>query len=332
MEAATTWLRPVRTAGATDGVRAVDGRRRLLRILAAGDAAAVLVGFAAVLIAAAGLGRVGAEATIAPFAAVAAGLWAVRAQGLWNSRTISVRWTELVGLTRAAAVLGAGVLLLDRVVGLSLPLAVVVAGSVLAWILLVAWRSVYRSWLTLNRRQGRFTQHTVVVGTDRRALELIRLAEVHPETGTRVVGLVGSRRGGRDCRPRRPLARRARRHRRRAGGRAGRPHRRLRHELDPAVLATLIGREHEGGPEVAVHAGLSGIGARRVTVSAVANEALLHVEPAAPSAWHGRQAAPRHRRRRGPAADRRPGVRDRRGARQARGRRASLLPPAAGRA
>ena len=180
--------------------------------------------------------------------------------------------------------LGAGVLLLDRVVGLSLPLAVVVAGSVLAWILLVAWRSVYRSWLTLNRRQGRFTQHTVVVGTDRRALELIRLAEVHPETGTRVVGLVGSREEAET---------------------AGHGDLWLGEladiddvlvaaqadriavcatELDPAVLATLIGREHEGGPEVVVHPGLSGIDARRVTVSAVANEALLHVEPAAPSA------------------------------------------------
>ena len=45
----------------------------------------------------------------------------------------------------------------------------------------------------------------------------------------------------------------------------------------------LLEPEQQGGPEVVVHAGLPGIDASRITVSAVANEALLRVAPSTPS-------------------------------------------------
>ena len=48
-------------------------------------------------------------------------------------------------------------------------------------------------------------------------------------------------------------------------------------------LATPARPEQLGGPEVVVHAGLPGIDASRITVSAVANEALLRVAPSTPS-------------------------------------------------
>ena len=155
--------------------------------------------------------------------------------------------------------------------------------TVVTWLALVAWRSMYRSWLAMERTAGRYVQRTLVVGTGREAMEIVRLAEIHPEAGSLVVGIVGSRTEADD---------------------AGRGHLWLG-ELDvladvlaetpvariavcsadvaPAVVVDLIRAERDGGAEVIIHAGLSGIAATRITVSAFAHEAVLHVEPATPS-------------------------------------------------
>ena len=142
---------------------------------------------------------------------------------------------------------------------------------------------IYRSWLAVNRRQGRMVRSTLIVGTDARAFELVRIAEVHPEAGTQVVGIVGDRAeaiaAGRgdlwlaeladladavaDITPDRIVV--------------------SSNDIDAVVLAELIRAEHAGGAEVVVHAGLPGFDASRVSVSTMANEALLHVESATPS-------------------------------------------------
>ena len=139
---------------------------------------------------------------VPPLAAVI-GLLAIRSQRLWHAPRIAIRSTELAGLAKAAAITGAGVLLADRVLGLyALGRRWSPRPAPLAWTLLVAWRSVYRSWLAMERSAGRYVQRTIVVGTGREALEIVRLAEIHPEAGSLVVGIVGNRRRGRRRRPR----------------------------------------------------------------------------------------------------------------------------------
>ena len=64
---------------------------------------------------------------------------------------------------------------------------------VLTWLFLLGWRSFYRAWLAYNRRRDRFTQRLVIVGTDRRAIELTKLFAIHPEAGMRLRGVIGSR-------------------------------------------------------------------------------------------------------------------------------------------
>ena len=114
-------------------------------------------------------------------------------------------------------------------------------------------------------------------------MEIVRLAEVHPEAGSLVIGIVGSRAEAE------------------AAGRghlwlgeiddltgvvAANPPARIAicsADVAPATVAGLIRAERSGGAEVIIHAGLSGVAATRVTVSAFAHEAVLHVEPATPS-------------------------------------------------
>ena len=216
---------------------------------------------------------------LAPFAAAAIGSWAMRFQGLWNPRITAMRWIELSKLTRAAGILGVGVLLVDRVAKLHISVEHAVVACAATWALLVVWRSAFRSWVAHNRRNNRFTRRVIIVGTDRRAVELARLFDIHPEAGMRVTGLIGSRREADSGRARPPVARRLRRCRRRAGRDAGR-----RSSWSapltsvPTLLHTLMRDEPGRGRELLFHPGLSGIDARRVKASPVANEALLYVE------------------------------------------------------
>ena len=174
------------------GERAYEGRR-LAGVLACGDVIAVGVAFALVA-AIARFGSDGAAASpmVPPLSAIL-GLLAIRSQRLWAPARIAIRSNELAGLAKAAVLTGAGVLLADRLLPALTPVALVVAASVTTWALLVVWRSMYRSWLTMERSAGRHVQRTIVVGTGREAMEIVRLAEIHPEAGSLVVGIVGDR-------------------------------------------------------------------------------------------------------------------------------------------
>ena len=272
--------------GAVAGSRpvAVDSPRRLRQLVALGDVVALLAAAAVVLAIAALLGAADAKLAAALVGAAVSGVVAIRTQGLWDGHRSSVRSLELAGLVRAAAVVAASALLLDRLLTLDVPLAAAAGIGVTGLVSLVAWRSGLRMWVATSRANGRFVQRTLVLGTDRRAAELVRLGQVHPEAGVQYVGVAGSRFEAE------------------AGG--------IAHlwvgeiadvtelldgtsSIDRVVvcsgavgsldLAGLLELEQQGGPEVVVHAGLPGIDASRITVSAVANEALLRVAPSTPS-------------------------------------------------
>ncbi len=258
-------------------------RRRQQRVIATGDAAAITIAFALVTSVTVAFGPLHGSELLYTGAAAAIGLFSLRAQGLWRSHKIAVRWVELAGIAKASAFILGGVLVIDRLLGPALRLRWITAAAVLAFILLVAWRSVFRSWLTISRRQGKLVQSTIVIGTDERAMELVRIAEVHPEAGTRIVGIIGSQAEAE------------------AAGRgelwlaeladaevvidAEAPDKVIvsSGDIAPVLLASLIRAEHAGGAEVVVHAGLPGIDATRLTVSVIANEAVLHVDASQPT-------------------------------------------------
>lgn len=168
---------------------------RLRRILRLGDALAVLVGFALPLL-------ILSEVAPGPWlkiitelvAMTAAGLWAMRFQGLWTDRVASVRAVELSRISRALLMASVLALVFDRASELTIRVSDAAVASAIGWTVLVMWRSSYRSFLASERRHGRCRSKVAVVGTDRRALDLHRLFEVHPELGLSVTSLIGSQR------------------------------------------------------------------------------------------------------------------------------------------
>jgi exopolysaccharide biosynthesis polyprenyl glycosylphosphotransferase len=249
------------------GVQASMVRGRQQRILAAGDAAFILGAFALVIGVLIAFGAASTWALLYAVAAAAIGLLSLRVQRLWNADTIAARRRELTGLLWTSVVMLCGVAGIDRLLGSTMVRGSFAAAAGLTFGLLVLWRS------------------TIVVGTDDRAMELVRIAEVHPEGGMRVVGIIGCRNeavaAGRndlwlgDVDDVERLVREVAPDRVVVSDR----------DVTPPVLNALIRGAHDGGPEVVIHAGLSGIDAARVRVSATSNETLLSVRPSAPSAF-----------------------------------------------
>ena len=66
-------------------------------------------------------------------------------------------------------------------------------GSGVAFVMLAASRGAYAAWLRHSRASGRFCRQVIIVGTDDEGSELCELMQQHPETGYRVVGVVGRR-------------------------------------------------------------------------------------------------------------------------------------------
>src|SRR6478672_3578133 len=84
--------------------RSIDfERRRQQRIIATGDAAAITLAFALVMSVTVAFGRIHGSEALYTLAAAAIGLLSLRAQGLWRSHQLAVRWVELAGVAKAAA-------------------------------------------------------------------------------------------------------------------------------------------------------------------------------------------------------------------------------------
>lgn len=170
------------------------GRNKLKLVLVAGDAVALMLGYAGVIalsgyIAVEGWLHAGALTV----ASVAIGLLAMRAQGLFLARVSAVRIVELTRSTRAIAILALGMIVFDRVLQLGFRIRYVVAASALAWFLVVVSRSIFRAWVSMQRTAGHHRRKVLVVGTDAEAARLIELFSTHPDLGMSVVGIVGDR-------------------------------------------------------------------------------------------------------------------------------------------
>jgi exopolysaccharide biosynthesis polyprenyl glycosylphosphotransferase len=239
-----------------------------------GDAAAIFIAYASVLSTA---GQP-ADVALPSLTAVAIGSWAIRRGGLLNPRVTAMRWIELSRLVRVAVILLVGTVVVARINGWHVDVGRAAAASAASWALLVVWRSAHRSWLAHSRAKGRFTRRTIVLGTDRRAAELIRLFEIHPEAGVLVTGVVGSRQQalaaglgdlwlGEHDEAERILARASTDSVVVCAG-----------DISKPLISALVREEQRGGREVLFHPGLSGVDARRVKASPIVHEPLLYVD------------------------------------------------------
>ena len=170
-------------------------RRRLTRMLIAGDGLALFVGFALPLVFV--FHELGPRTDLVgvgeALLLTIAGLWVVGLQGLWTTNVTSVRVVEVSRITRVLSILAIIALVADRKSSVNLRVAGVIVAVVAGWLVFVAWRSIYRAYIAAEHRRGRYLSRVIVVGTDRRASDLHRLFEVHPELGLRVVGVLGRR-------------------------------------------------------------------------------------------------------------------------------------------
>ncbi|MGI9051425.1 MAG: sugar transferase [Ilumatobacteraceae bacterium] len=254
-------------------------RPRLHTVLIIGDNVAVLLGFAAVL------RLVSVYRTSSPLelaidylAVVGVGLVALRSQQPWVDRITAVRAIELSRLARAVVLLGLGTIVLDRALKMYWHVEEIFIGCACALFALVVWRSIYRTWLCAQRKAGNFQQRMIIVGTDRRAVDLTTLFRTHPEVGVHVVGLVGSAREARA---------------------AGLDDLWLANysdagevlagaevegvvlcssDINPALLDVLIRDERTRPRDLYLDPGLSGIDFRRVQALPIAHQPLLYVE------------------------------------------------------
>ncbi|MET0460314.1 MAG: exopolysaccharide biosynthesis polyprenyl glycosylphosphotransferase [Ilumatobacteraceae bacterium] len=262
--------------------QAAHGAARHRRALVTGDAIALGVAF---LVVTAVGGLVGhplrpAAAASSTAIGVALGLAGLRAQRLRDEHRLAIRVVELAGLARTGGWMLAGLVVTDRITGLGLPAPSLVAGPLMSVVLLVTWRSMRRAGLDHRRRGGHLGRRTLVVGTGARALDLVRIAEVHPEAGVVIVGMVGRRedlvvagRGGLWLGDADDLP---------AVIAAVSPERIVisTTDLDRAGVEAVMRAGRDAGTEVVVHAGLPGLAATRLSRSAIAHDPVLHVQVA----------------------------------------------------
>jgi len=256
-----------------------DAARRLRWVLITGDAFAMFIGFAVPLLAFAEVRPESFWYGLACAAVVAAvGVYAMRFQGLWLDRVTSVRAIEVSKIARALVMLGVVVLVLDRKSSVSLRAPGVIAAAMVAWVVIVMWRSAYRAVLAAERRHGRLLTRVILIGTDRRATDLYRLLEVHSELGMRVIAVIGNR------------------HEAEAAGvghlwRSGYIDAGIvvggieaesvimcSSDIDPVLAASLTRNEHTRRRSVYVDPGLPGFDIRRFQATHIAHQPLLEVE------------------------------------------------------
>lgn len=274
----------VRTMGLPRRAQSHSGKdtaRTIKQTLQGGDAFCMLVGYAVPL-----LWLVDVKprnflfGLVEILALFAAGMYSVRFQRLWSQRVVTVRMVELSRILRAFVMTSCLALIIDRKATMDLRIWDLVVASVIGVVSMIAWRSAYRAYLAAERRRGRMLTRVVLVGTERRAFDLCRLFEIHPELGMRVVALVGDRSAARGAGIERLwkgdyLAAREVLSRARADSVII-----CSADLDPALMHDLTQRSEVRSHSLYVDPGLPGVDFRRVQPTALAHQPLLEVESA----------------------------------------------------
>jgi exopolysaccharide biosynthesis polyprenyl glycosylphosphotransferase len=254
-------------------------RNRLKLALVGGDASALLVG--ALL----GQWFTGYLSDALPWQIAAttvlfvvAGVWCIRSQSLLLARTSAVRVVELTKIARSCVLLGVAMLLGDRIFRFGLHIEQAAITCLIILLLLVVWRSAFRSYMAHARQHGRFTRPTMLIGSDVEVYRLATLVATHRELGVEVVGVVGSRANAErtgmsdlwvgDIDEAEELVFDSA-----ATGVVVSPS-----GIEPARFNALIRNLQRRGVHIFLATGLSGIEARRLRSMALAHEPVLYVE------------------------------------------------------
>lgn len=169
-------------------------RHQLKAVLVLGDSTALLLGYALTLTVTGYFSTHPARFSATTLVAVVGiGLWSVRSQGLFLGRISAVRVMEITRSARAVAIMGALMLLVDRLLKLDLRVKSLVLASLVTFVFFVISRSSYRAWLASARVRGRYRRRVLIIGTDLEARRMVDLFATHPELGIQVVGAVGPR-------------------------------------------------------------------------------------------------------------------------------------------
>ena len=179
--------------GSTRPVPVLESKNRLKAMLMGGDAIALLAAWTITVSGWSSAFRPWWETALLPWAMAAVGVWIQHAHSLYLARICNIRLVELSKIMRSAILIGAAGLAASRVLKVTLVGPEVIVGTILTLVFLIIARSTYRAWLATARRSGRYTRDVVLVGTNTEAARLMSLLDDHPDTGLRVVGVVGDR-------------------------------------------------------------------------------------------------------------------------------------------
>ena len=138
------------------------------------------------------------EDLLIPVGASLVGLFIMGTQELFLSRVSAIRALELARLVRVSLLLVLAGLATRAIPDIlnragTLRISYVLIGSTLSLVALVIARSVFRAWLASARTGGRYLRDIMIIGSNEGAAELTNLITDHPESGYRVVGVVGDR-------------------------------------------------------------------------------------------------------------------------------------------
>jgi exopolysaccharide biosynthesis polyprenyl glycosylphosphotransferase len=173
-------------------VAPLDQPNRLRLALVSIDAVGLLAGWAINLFFLNAY-RTAVQNTIGSLVALTAGLWVMSKHDLYLSRISSIRSAELSRVIRSMILTGLIVLAVNQILNIEGSVRIIVPGVVLASAFVMVGRSAYRAWLTAQRRNGRFLRDVMLVGANDETRDLLDLIGDHPETGYRVVGVLGDR-------------------------------------------------------------------------------------------------------------------------------------------
>jgi exopolysaccharide biosynthesis polyprenyl glycosylphosphotransferase len=179
-----------------DFIDSIDQRqgKHLRALLIIGDAVALGVAIVTVLFLGTFRDEQGLTSTgQASMVFIAAGLWTMRSQGLWLARVSAIRVVEITRISRALALTFGAMLVFDRVIHFGLYVRHLSAAAIVGWVLVVTWRSIYRTWLSSARSRDLYCRRVITVGTDDETTRLIAMFTTHPELGVRVAGVIGHR-------------------------------------------------------------------------------------------------------------------------------------------
>lgn len=264
-----TTVAPDASVGAASGTTESGGRlRRRLYIV---DLVALLVSWSSILL----FDRGGADSALEIGAAALAGMFVIRAQGLYETWVNTMRVVVVARLfgTTAAAAVGASVVDLWRTG--SIDLAPILVGTVLSFFCLVSGRGAFDRWLAARRSAGAYRRPIVLIGGGVDVDETLEFLDEHPELGYRVVGWVGPPSELPDATYLGPVTDAV--HQVQVNAASGAIV--LANDLDRTELNDLCRRLVDAGVHVHVSSALAGISYRRLVTVPVGHEPFVRLAP-----------------------------------------------------